>query len=85
MDKLDRILRTLRFSRYLHIRLIIDELRQALSKQWMVAHNDDSLLVDGHGDIEMEFSLPPSALQHYPCKILFARRQVPKGKRRDLD
>jgi hypothetical protein len=85
MDKLDCLLRTFYFSRYLHIRLIIDELRQTLSKQWMVVHNDDSLLVDGHGDIGMEFSLPPSTLQYYPYKILFACTQVPEDERRDLD
>jgi hypothetical protein len=48
VDKLDCILSTFSFSTYLHIRLIIDELSKALSKQWMIVHNDDFFLVFIH-------------------------------------
>ena len=44
-NKLDCILSIFSFSSYLHIRLIIDELSKALSKQWMIVHNDDFFLV----------------------------------------
>ena len=48
LDKFERILSTLRFAGDLHIRLMIDELSQALSKQWMVVYDDHSFLSGGH-------------------------------------
>ncbi len=47
-NQLDCILSSISVSSYFHIRLMIDELSKALSKQWMVIHNDDSFSVVTH-------------------------------------
>src|SRR5271165_5748537 len=55
-NQLDCILSRISFSSYFHIRLMIDELSKALSKQWMVIHNDDSYFVVTHEVLKIESS-----------------------------
>src|SRR5271165_4857999 len=53
-NQLDRILSRISFSSYFHIRLMIDELSKALSKQWMVVHNHDFYFVVTHEGVKID-------------------------------
>ena len=47
-NKVDCLLSIFRFSTYLHIQLICDQLRETLTKQWMVVDDNDSFFFFTH-------------------------------------
>src|SRR5271165_7409156 len=55
-NQLDCILGGIGFSSYFHIRLMINELSKALSKQWMVVHNDDFYFVVTHEVLKLNLA-----------------------------